>query len=119
MTNDVQSIPAHVPPEVVVDYDPVDGEEIKTFPPTAVDGLRDKYRIFYTPFNGGYWFPTRHEDIRSVYERPEIFAQGGTLSPPQFRPRMIPLSLNGDEHRFWRRVLQPMFSPDRKSTRLN
>jgi cytochrome P450 len=113
MTTGAQSIPAHVPPEVVVDYDPVDGPEIKAFPPGALDKIREEHRIFYTPFKGGYWFPTRHEDIRSVYERPEIFAQGGTLTEPNFRKVMIPLTLNGDEHRKWRRILQPIFTPGR------
>lgn len=110
------NIPAHVPPELVVDYDPVSGPEVNAFPPSALDGgLREQYRVFYTPFGVGHWVFTRYEDIRAIYEDPELFVQEGTLPGIEgtFAASMIPLTFNPPEHRSWRKVLQPMFTPKR------
>jgi cytochrome P450 len=113
-TSQASVIPSHVPAELIVDYDPVNGPEINAFPPAVLDGLRDTYRIFYTTFQGGYWVLTRHEDIRAAYEDPELFPQGGTLSHQSLTHQaLIPLSLNPPLHRQWRKVLQPMFTPGR------
>lgn len=113
-TKQATVIPSHVPAELVVDYDPVTGPEINAFPPSALDGLREPYRIFYTMFQGGIWILTRHEDIRAAYEDPELFPQIGTLSVSSaFGPQLIPLTLNPPAHRQWRKVLQPMFTPGR------
>lgn len=115
MTTDLK-IPTHVPPELVVDYDPVTGPEVNAFPPSALDGgLRERYRVFYTPFGVGHWVFTRYEDIRAIYEDPELFVQEGTLPGVDgtFAASMIPLTFNPPEHRSWRKVLQPMFSPKR------
>jgi cytochrome P450 len=106
-------VPPHVPPALVVDYDPVVGSEINAFPPSALDGLREEYRIFYTTFQGGWWVLTRHEDIRKAYEDYELFPQLGTMNENSFGPTLIPLTLNPPLHRQWRKVLQPMFSPAR------
>lgn len=113
MATDVRNVPGHVPAELVLDYDPVNGPEIQAFPPSVLDGLRDKHRAFYTAFGGGYWILTRHEDIRAAYEDPELFAQPGTLVDNTFAPVLIPLTMNPPEHKVWRRVLQPMFTPGR------
>lgn len=116
MTTPLRSVPAHVPPNLVRDYDPVDGPEIKDFPPAALDGLREDYRAFYTTYGQGAWVLTRHADIRAAYEDAELFAQGGTITESLFAQVLIPLTLNGAEHRSWRRLLQPLFTPGRVRT---
>jgi cytochrome P450 len=116
MATGVRSVPEHVPAELVVDYDPVGGAWIKDFPPSAFDGLREDYRVFWTTYGPGSWVLTRHADIRAAYEDDELFAQSGTITAGTFMPLMIPLTLNAPEHKAWRRVLQPLFTPGRVRT---
>jgi len=116
MNTGVRSVPEHVPAELVVDYDPVGGAWIKDFPPSAFDGLREDYRVFWTTYGPGSWVLTRHADIRAAYEDDELFAQSGTITAGTFMPLMIPLTLNAPEHKAWRRVLQPLFTPGRVRT---
>ncbi|MBF6472620.1 cytochrome P450 [Nocardia abscessus] len=106
------AIPAHVPPELVVDYDPQNGPEVMTFPPAALNAFRDK-PIFYTPFGGGFWVLTRFNDIRDAFQNYKAFPQWGTVTPNWTGRQHIPLRLNPPEHHKYRRMLMPMFSPNR------
>jgi cytochrome P450 len=106
-------LPGHVPSELVIDYDPVAGPEVSAHPPSALDSFRDRARIFYTPFGGGYWVPTRYEDIAAAFRDTEMFPQWGTVSANWTERMHIPLRLNPPEHNPYKKMLLGMFSPRR------
>ena len=116
---DVSNVPAHVPRELIVDYDiwatPTDVD-----PFLAIDELRKKSPIFYTPVhysgNAGAWVLTRAEDIQTVMGDPSLF---GSKSKSGFTALigeswdLAPLEVDPPEHRQLRQILDPVFSPKR------
>lgn len=106
------TVPAHVPAELVVDYDPQAGPEVMAFPPAALNSFRDK-RVFYTPFGGGFWVFTSYADIKDAMQDYESFPQWGTVTPNWSGRKHIPLRLNPPEHHKYRKMLMQMFSPKR------
>jgi cytochrome P450 len=109
---DDRRIPDHVPDHLVLDFDHVKGPEIQQFPPTALEGMRSR-RVFYTLAHGGYWVLTRNEDIRHAFQDAESFGQspGGAIPLVPFARRNIPVALDPPQHKPWRRLLLPLFSP--------
>jgi cytochrome P450 len=53
----------------------------------------------------------RHADIIAINRHPAVTAQGGRGGSFGNDGALIPLEIDGDEHRKWRRLLDPMFSP--------
>lgn len=105
-------IPEHVPAELVVPFDQLNGPEIHNFPPTAALGIGEEKPVFYSSLYGGFWVFTRFEDARAIYLNPDVFAQWPNGFPPNpFSKLYKPLYLNPPEHLPWRRVLTPIFSP--------
>ncbi|MET0182669.1 MAG: hypothetical protein ABW199_07275, partial [Caulobacterales bacterium] len=69
------SIPDHVPPERVFDFDmyfdPSPGGDFAT---TRLDIRRaGTPRIFWTPHNGGHWVATRGKEIDAIINNAEVF----------------------------------------------
>jgi hypothetical protein len=108
------AVPQHVPPELVVPFDFMRGDYVHAFPPEAVEGFRDR-PVLFSPALGGFWLLTRYEDIREIFHDAETFVQSpsGTIPAIQLSRSLIPSTLNGDEHREWRRLLVPLFAPSR------
>lgn len=104
--------PEHVPPELVVPFDQLNGPEVMSFPPTAALSMAHGKPVFYSSYYGGFWVFTRYDDIRSIYQNPEVFVQWSQGFPANpFSKLYKPLYLNPPEHMPWRRVLTPIFSP--------
>ena len=104
--------PAHVPPELVVPFDQLNGPEVLRFPPTAILDIAKDRPVFYSSFYGGYWMFSRYEDIRQIYQSPELFKQWSKGLPANpFTKLYKPLYLNPPEHMPWRKVLTPIFAP--------
>jgi cytochrome P450 len=62
---------------------------------------------------GGFWILTRFEDMEWAARTPEIFSNA-VLSIPAHQiltEKSIPIQLDGDEHRKWRRGLSDLFNP--------
>jgi cytochrome P450 len=62
---------------------------------------------------GGYWILTRFEDMEWAARTPEVFSNA-VLSIPAHQiltEKSIPIQLDGDEHRKWRRALSDVFNP--------
>src|ERR1700742_4660735 len=58
---------------------------------------------------------TKHADVEQVFKQPEIFfsaMSGAALG--NTRP-LIPLQIDLPEHRMYRKILQPIFSPQKMS----
>lgn len=110
--------PAHVPPELVVDFDylrPPGIDEGDVY--TAWDRLHDGPDIIWTPRNGGHWILTRGEDIKYVQENFEVFSHEVFTIPRGSSPiRMPPLTVDPPLHARYRAILNPFFTPGRIRT---
>ena len=109
-----RAIPAHVPPELVVDFDYKGGGALHPDPHRfMIDACADRPPIFYTPANGGHWVVQRYADVRHVFNTWQIFSSWPSGIPP--RPdtgfKLVPVELDPPAHHEFRRVLGPMFSP--------
>ncbi|WP_072383540.1 cytochrome P450 [Novosphingobium sp. NDB2Meth1] len=120
---DAPPVPAHVPPELVLDTRFANGQVANDLPdPYApTDVLRDPEfpRIHYYPWptsgnQCGAWVVTRYEDIRRVYEDNDLFSTEGVA---QFQALAgehwpsIPLGIDPPDHAKYRRFLNPWFTP--------
>jgi cytochrome P450 len=75
------------------------------------DQLRADAPVVRNTFADGYYVLTRYEDILGAYQDPETFSNDAvTVLEPDPSYLWIPHML-GDEHRQWRRLLGPDFSP--------
>ena len=112
MNTHVTVVPAHVPSELVVPYDQLNGPEVMSFPPTAVRKAAQGRPVFYSSLYGGFWVITRYEDARTAYQDPQLFRQWSHGVPANpFTKQFKPLYLNPPDHGKWRKVLTPLFSP--------
>jgi len=82
-------------------------------PVGAFAELRGHARMAYSQEFGGFWIPTRYEDIEWVARHPEIFSSAEPLIPyrQNLPDKAIPLELDGDEHTAWRQTLADSFNP--------
>jgi cytochrome P450 len=55
----------------------------------------------------------RHDDIIRINRHPAILGQGGRGGSFGNDNPLIPLEIDGEDHRKWRRLLDPMFAPKR------
>ena len=53
----------------------------------------------------------RHEDILALNKHPDVLGNGGRGGSFGHDARLIPLEIDGPDHRKWRRLLDPMFAP--------
>jgi len=85
----------------------------QTDPVGAFAEVRDHARLAHSDEFGGFWIPTRHEDIEWVARHPAIFANAEALIPyqPTLPAKGIPLELDGEEHTAWRHTLADCFNP--------
>jgi cytochrome P450 len=59
----------------------------------------------------------RHQDIVQINRHPAVLGNGGRGGSFGHDARLIPLEIDGEDHRKWRRLLDPMFAP-KQVTRL-
>lgn len=59
----------------------------------------------------------RHEDILAINKHPQVLGNGGRGGSFGHDSRLIPLEIDGADHKKWRRLLDPMFAP-KKMARL-
>jgi cytochrome P450 len=60
--------------------------------------------------SSGIAFLTKHADVEAALRNPEVFASKGRGNVGNTRPR-IPVDIDPPEHRRYRRILDPLFSP--------
>jgi cytochrome P450 len=106
-------VPAHVPPELVFDFDiyadPRIGDDVQGSYAAALQGAPD---ICFTPANGGHWIFRRMADISEVLADPEHFsAREATIPRIASPPVLIPFNLDPPDHFPFRQALMPWFSP--------
>ena len=110
-------IPAHVPEALVRPVDLPFGPEFIKDPFGFMAGLhRTHPPIFYNPGQGATpsWFLSKHEDCFHVLRHPDLFSsRGGSPFPrdPDDWFDLIPVEIEPPEHRKYRAILDPIFSP--------
>lgn len=112
-------VPAHVPPEAVVeldyhtfagDADPdFSGDHQLAWKALQDDGGPD---LRFTPLNGGHWIAMRAGLIGEVLDHPELFSSRILALPKEVGAvyRFIPLSLDPPEHGLYRALLVPLLT---------
>jgi len=107
------TVPAHVPPELVYEFDIYADQrvnnDVQTSYAAAVEAAPD---IFWSPANGGHWLVKRMDAISAVATDPEHFSVREMQIPRVPNPPFfIPLSLDPPENLPYRRAMAPMFGP--------
>ena len=106
--------PDHVPPAVVMDFDVHNPPGAATDLHAAWRKLQDGPDIVWAPYHGGYWVPTRHEDIVFMQLNVDPFSMRDVTMPANTRPtRLLPLEADPPERAGFRAILNPWFSPKR------
>ncbi|GAA2410996.1 cytochrome P450 [Actinomadura vinacea] len=76
------------------------------------DELREIGPALFNTMGPGYWMFTGHEQVRDIYQQPEIFSSE-SITPWEPEPayRFVPTQLDPPEHGKYRRLLSRWFSP--------
>lgn len=104
--------PAHVPKELIVDFDIYDDSLVDDFNHCTA-GLPP---MCYTTANGGHWILSGFDEIEAVFKDGATFPNWNSSIPVEMsegRGRFIPLEYDGPEHTAYRQILLPYFSPIR------
>ncbi|MGI9295661.1 MAG: hypothetical protein ACR2PS_16900, partial [Pseudomonadales bacterium] len=113
MSTRVQTIPEHIPPELVFEFDMAnctrqDGDLHRFWKDEAQDSKPD---IFWTPFHQGHWVVTRAKDITAIQSDPEHFSNREVVIPKGIVPRLIPWQLDPPSHMQYRALIMPFLMP--------
>lgn len=109
--------PVHVPERLVVDYDGLASEETAAELLARARDWQALGPVVWTDSNHGHWVALSAELNRYILSNTDKFSsakpgQGITLTRSE-RELHVPLELDGAEHRRYRKVLTPLFSPAR------
>jgi cytochrome P450 len=109
-----------VPPDrPVVDFDHL-GATFAADPAASFLELRETCPVAWSPHHGGFWIPTRYEDIASVSRDDTTFSSARhpadsaltAITIPQMPSlRSNPIELDPPEFFAYRRILNPLLSP--------
>ena len=106
------SRPAHVPPELVVDFDYREPPGHTSDVHLAWKKLHDGPDIVWTPRHGGHWIATRADDIDVMQTDHTRFSYRFVTVPPlREAPQLAPLEYDPPEHTPYRQLLSPAFGP--------
>jgi cytochrome P450 len=125
-----QTIPSHIKPEAVVDYDMFGDSRFREtgdlhqglFKLAAEEGRG----IHWTPRNGGHWFINDHELLFQAARNPELFSNNGNVGKPDSdgaiimippladgsEPSFGPVTLDPPRHGAFRMPLMKVFAPN-------
>jgi len=80
-----------------------------------MNAVREQAPFVWNTVPQGFWMLSRYEQVRDALQRPDLFSNEilSPLGDPDAKTRLLPQHLNGDEHRMYRHVLNPWFSPGR------
>jgi cytochrome P450 len=109
-------IPDHVPPELVMNVGITESPEFLADPYAFMQRLQETHPpIFYSVgSHGGAWHFLKHADAFRMLRDAEYFSnEGGTPFPrdPADPFKFIPIEIDPPDHRKYRAILDPIFSP--------
>ncbi|MEO5641121.1 MAG: cytochrome P450 [Sphingomicrobium sp.] len=108
--------PAHVPPELVVDFDvylPLESASADYHEPYIRLQEQGVPPIFWSPRNGGQWVVTRRDLLNRIFADYDHFSSEQQLAPAdemQVRFRQFPVQLNPPEHGLYRSLFSRAFT---------
>jgi cytochrome P450 len=76
--------------------------------------MRDRCPIAHSDRHGGYWIPTRYDDLRRIAQDHRSFSSGSAYIPPvpsADSSDFPPISMDPPEHTAYRRILLAFFTP--------
>ena len=112
-------IPAHVPPELVYEYDNSRDPRMLQDPHARMRSLiLEAPPIFFSPCNGGQWMVTRKKAIVDITMNPEVYSNAflnasaehsGEQKDPQQSLMLLPIGVDPPQHTMYRAPLnQPL-----------
>ncbi len=107
-------IPAHVPPELVVDFDLYDPPGADTDFHASWKALQDRAPdIVWTTANGGHWIALRGRQIQEIFSDYEHFSSKVIIVPRERgdQIKVLPTTLDPPAHRPYRALLNAGLSP--------
>jgi cytochrome P450 len=107
----VAARPAHVPENLVVDFDIYNPSGGSRDVQLAWLPLQRGPRIVWTPRNGGHWIATRAEDLVEMQTNWETFSYTSINIPRNPTPS-LPLESDPPLHTGLRALVSPLFAPD-------
>lgn len=109
-------VPAHVPPELVVDFDiynPTSNDE-EIFEKWRKLQSGDQAPLRWTPRNGGHWIAIRSDDISVMFADAGRFSSRSVGIPAgQLPMRILPIEADPPEHGAYRAIMNPALGPKR------
>lgn len=107
------------PPQPGLDYhcehfDPVDPETVKNLWP-IITHIRETCPVAHSDARGGFWLLTRYADVAAASQNWEAFSSAqGTVWPREGEMKLMDLiEQDPPEHRRWRKIFNPMFTPSK------
>lgn len=79
---------------------------------TTLDELRERAPIAWNTYGGGFWMLNRNALVQEAFQNPAVFSSSATVPTiPEPDYHFIPTMENPPNHRLYRAVLNPQFSP--------
>ncbi|HYG26754.1 MAG TPA: cytochrome P450 [Caulobacteraceae bacterium] len=108
----METIPAHVPAELVVDFNYFDPPGVRDDPHQAWKTLHDGPDVVYSPYNGGHWILTRADDMFAVMHDTDTFSsQEFTVPKRGPGPQLIPNQIDPPRHGALKSIVLRPLSP--------
>ncbi|QRO01957.1 cytochrome P450 [Archangium violaceum] len=114
----LDKIPAHIPPELVYEYDNARDPRMLEDPHARMRSLiLEAPPIFFSPLNGGQWFVTRKKAIVDITMNPEVYSNAFMMSGEHSAEHkdsqpslvMLPIAVDPPQHTAYRTPLnQPL-----------
>lgn len=109
------TVPAHVPAELVYDFDIYNPPGAEADFHLALKRLHEENYpdIFWSTANGGHWIAIRGEDIYKIFADYQHFSSHNLTVPISSAPPfpLYPIFADPPEHGLYRALLNPSFSP--------
>ena len=111
------SKPDHVPADRVVEFDAFNPPDVAADFHAAWKKLQDDARhdVVWTPRSEGHWIAMRGRVLTEVFNNYEVFSNRIFLMPRSIgeHHKMLPTSLDPPDHRPFRAIINPAFTPKR------
>ena len=100
-----------VPADLVVDFDITD--PALAIPHETLAAYQDEIPVAWSSLHGGHWILTRYDDCYDACRNWEVFSVSNAQVPRITAEPSIPNEIDPPEHKYYRDVLNPLFSPRR------
>jgi len=78
----------------------------------SLNTVREEGAVLWNSSGQGYWMVNRYEEVKEAFRMTDVFTNYRVNAfDPAMELRLLPQNLTGDEHRKFRALLNPWFSP--------